>query len=84
MYVDGSNGRCEELGRCVVQDGVQGSLQYRTATDDPLTETLQSFAHLQGQDIVAVVDHDPAHPPARNQVPNQSSSNKSKIYKHFY
>ena len=67
--VDNRDGVFEEAGGCLRQNGSQGALQNGAAADDPLTEFLQSLTHLQRQHVVAIVDDDPAHPPARNQVP---------------
>ena len=44
-------------------------LHDRVGADDPLAEFLEPRADLGAEDVVPVVDRDPAHPPAGHEVP---------------
>ena len=68
--IDLVDGVAEEFGWRRVEDGAEGALNDGAGTARHLLrQARQSVADLLREDAVAVVDRDPAHPPARHQVP---------------
>ena len=69
VALDDGDGVVEEGLGGVGEDGGEGALDEGVGADNPLGHAEQALADLLVEDVAAVVDDDPAHPPAGHEEP---------------
>jgi hypothetical protein len=66
--LDNADGVLKEGRRRVCEDGGQGPLDESVGANDSLAHAEEALSNLLIKDMVLVVDNDPTHPPAGDQV----------------